>query len=618
MNHENLKILIIDDNPQIHKDFIKILKTDFPSHHLSNVEQELFGEKNDPKVSFPKFIINTASQGKEGVKHIQEAVMAGDPYALAFVDIRMPPGWDGIETIKHIWKIDPDVQVVICTAYSDYSWEDTVSELGQRENLLILKKPFDNVSVRQLSMALTKKWQMLKKINLHTKELENKVLERTKDLQYQATHDALTQLPNRKMLADFLHNKINHSEYAIRKFAVLFFDLDRFKLVNDSFNHMVGDELLKLVSERLQQNLKDEDLLARMGGDEFIMVISDIQNIKRVKNTAEDILNNFKTPFEVLEHSLTIFPSIGISIYPNDGKSIEELIRNADMAMYYAKELGGAQYQFYTPQLNQESLKQLEIEADLRKAIDEKQFFLCFQPQVSLYDNKINSVEALIRWRHPRKGIILPLDFIPLAEETGLISNITEWVIKEACRINKAWQDAGCAPIRVAVNITTYEFKRLNLLEMIQKILEETGLHPQYLELELTEKVIISNASAIQKIEQLRDLGISIAIDDFGTGYSSLNYLRKIPLDRLKIDQSFIKNINICRGDEVIIEAIIDMAQNLDLEILAEGVENKKQLEFLKKKHCGEVQGFYFSEPLSSTELETILKKSNTIPPEKT
>ncbi len=615
MLENDLRILIIDDNPDIHQDFIKILMTDMSikKEKLHLLEKEIFGEEKQKKI-LPQFSIDTASQGQEGVQCIEKAKKEGRPYALAFVDIRMPPGWDGIETIKHIWAIDNDVQVVICTAYSDYSWEETVAQLGQRENLLILKKPFDHVSVRQLSMALTKKWQMLREIKEHTKLLEENVRTRTKSLeeslekiQYQASHDTLTGLPNREYLSDFIRQQISRNTREMLPFAIFFFDLDRFKLVNDSFSHAVGDELLKKVAIRLKKHLRENDMLGRLGGDEFVFVITRFKSLSELKKIGNKILEMFKEPFKIEYHDIVILPSIGISIFPENGKSMDELLRNADLAMYHSKELGGAQIQFYTKELNQESLKQLEMESALRQAIVKEEFFLCFQPQYDLKLNTIISVEALIRWNHPEKGLILPIDFIPLAEETGLISLITEWVLLSACKQNKIWQDKGLPPIRMAVNITTNEFRRPDLIQMIKNVLKISKLKPEFLELELTENIIISNVDATNKIIQLRELGVSIAVDDFGTGYSSLNYLRKIPLDRLKIDQSFIQNIDFNRGDEVIIKAIIDMAKSLHLEVLAEGVETQKQLEFLKSKKCGEVQGFYFSKPLESMQLEDIL-----------
>jgi diguanylate cyclase (GGDEF)-like protein len=740
-DYTNLRILIIDDNPEIHKDFIKIL-TRKPSaqSELANLEKEIFDQVGLAPVSadhLPNFQIDTATQGQEGVERIAQALKKGIPYALAFVDIRMPPGWDGIETIKHIWALDPDVQIVICTAYSDYSWEETIEQLGKKENLLILKKPFDNVAVRQLSVALTKKWQLLQQSHEYTSLLEEQIKERTKSLEqslsitrgtlessqdgilvldanhkvidynklllqmwniqptmlatkdgnlllsyisqqvgakdhqlfdifiremagqtqkakiekfstndkktvecyaqpyklenniagqiwgfrditkralleekihYQATHDGLTQLPNRILLVEKLRRAIKHSQEKNTHFFVLFLDLDRFKLINDSFTHTAGDELLKNVVKRIKCILHEEDILARLGGDEFVGVLTKVENRQDAEIILQNILTAFQESFIIMNHKVVVAPSIGVSVYPEDGANEGELLANADLAMYHAKELGGNRFYFYTKHLSLKNIERLELEAELHHALKNHEFFLCYQPQYDLSQKKFTSVEALIRWQHPTKGLILPINFIPIAEESGFILPIGEWVLREACEQNKRWQDAGLAPIRVAVNIGTNQFNQPDLVEKIQTILAETGLNPEYLELELTENIIIKNTEATQKIAKLRKLGIYVALDDFGTGYSSLNYLRSIRLDRLKIDQSFIHNINQNRDDEVIIQAIISMANNLNLEIVAEGVETQNQLQFLQSKQCGEIQGFYFSKPLTAPELEKLLR----------
>lgn len=322
----------------------------------------------------------------------------------------------------------------------------------------------------------------------------------------------------------------------------------------------------------------------------------------------EKLLSVFNEPFEIDNHSIMLTASIGICIYPDDGKNIDELLRNSDTAMYHAKELGANQFKFYTEELNKKGVERFEREAELRQALMRGEFFLHYQPQLNLSDGRLISVEALIRWKHPTKGIILPINFIPLAEETGLIIPIGEWVLRTACKQNKAWQNMGLPRISIAVNITTKQFRLYNFKQMISNILEETGLEAKYLELELTENIIINNMDMVNTICDLKKMGIQIVLDDFGIGYSSLNYLREIPIDRLKIDQSYIQNIESDRGDDVIIQAIIAMAKSLNLEVLAEGVETKKQLEFLKTYKCGEVQGYFFSKPISAEECEKLLR----------
>lgn len=738
---EKLRILIIDDNPEIHKDFNKILKMDPTKSELDEFEEKIFNSvRHDTDTILPQFQIDTASQGQEGFRCVEEALKEGNPYALAFVDIRMPPGWDGIETIKHIWKADPDMQIVICTAYSDYSWEETIDELGQKENLLILKKPFDSVAVRQLACALTKKWQLMqdarsyttklrtevkvqtdslqKSLSLvkatlessndgilvinnegqiidynqkfvtmwqvprsilteknaerlydfmrdqlespelfsnHLKELQvdsnairidviklkdakifeyytqpQKVQDETvgrvfdfrditnriileKNLEYQATHDVLTGLPNRVLLFDKIKQAMKISAQNHSIFSILFIDLDRFKLINDSLSHAVGDEVLKITSNRLQAAIRAEDTLARLGGDEFIIILSDLANENSILNSVRHLQNVFTNSFSIDGREITMTASIGISIYPKDGTSADLLLRNADAAMYRAKEQHGNSFQFYTDALNVQCLAKLEQEMQLRQAVTNNELFLCYQPQVDIKNGQIVAAEALLRWNHPKKGLLLPLDFIQLAEETGLIVPIGEWVLYQACAQNKAWQDAGLPPIRVAVNVTAQQFIHQNMVELVRKVLDYTKLDPQYLELELTENVILSNSEIIKAVVELKKIGITIAIDDFGTGYSSLSYLKKIPLDRLKIDSSFIQHIKSDTDDEVIIRAVIAIANNLNFKVLAEGVETEDQLNFLRTNACGDVQGFYFSKPLTVTELEYYLRNPSHI-----
>lgn len=602
------RIIIIDDNIDIHKDFLKILGTTSSesSSELEAISTTLFGEKTD-KPLLPMFNIDTATQGEQGVEMIAKAMKEGRAYALAFVDIRMPPGWDGIETIKHIWEIDKDMQVVICTAHSDYSWEETIAQLGQSPNLLILKKPFDQTAVRQLACALTQKWQLMQEAREYTTSLESTIEERTKELKHQATHDALTGLPNRVLLQDRIKQAIETSKRNNQLFAVLFFDLDRFKLVNDSLSHTEGDTLLVLMAERLSSELRKVDTIARLGGDEFVVIATELKEPASASYVANTILNTVKKPMNISGHEIALSTSIGIALYPQDAKNFSDLLKNADSAMYAAKAAGGDGFRFYSEQMNEASLARLEIESDLRQAIKRNEFILYYQPQYNTDTNTLNAVEALIRWQHPTKGLLLPIDFILIAEKNGLIVPIGTWVLKEACRQNKQWQKEGFPPIRIAVNITTQQLQT-DFVKTVESVLKETGLEPKYLELELNENTIINNNEAIETINQLKNLGVMIALDDFGTGYSSLNYLRTLALDRLKIDHSFIKNIEINTGDEVIIRAIIAMAHGLNFDILAEGVENQTQLEFLKKQTCNEIQGFYFSKPLPPKELENLLK----------
>ncbi|KTD74726.1 EAL domain-containing protein [Legionella waltersii] len=745
MNGLDLRIMIIDDNIAIQEDFIKVLTTSNISNELQEMEKFLFEDSetistntNDAQGSYllPKFIFETASQGREGIDKIKQGMENGERYALAFVDIRMPPGWDGIKTIKQMWEIDPDIQVVICTAYSDYSWESTVKHLGMGDNFLILKKPFDLVAVRQLACALTKKWVLAKESKRHTEALQELVHEKTqslkqsvallrstiesstdgilvvdlnqkiidfnnkfvsfwnipneimesrdanklftylltqivqstqfleqlnhqnddvdqliktnlyqisgeiyecssqphrmngsivgriwnfrniteqanleKRLEHQASHDQLTGLPNRVLLIDRIEYQIEMTKRSQHFFAVLFFDLDRFKLINDSLSHKAGDELLKAVVKRLSTVIRKEDTIARLGGDEFVMLIPQLKQEEDSIFLVHKLLDAFTQPFKIANRELNITTSIGISLFPKDGKTVNQLLKKADLAMYRSKELGGNQFHFYTKELNEQANIRFKIESELRLALKRKEFILYYQPQFEINQTHLLAIEALIRWKHPQRGLLYPVDFIQIAEESGLIIPIGEWVICEVCRQINEWKAKNIPLARVSINVSTQQLKQTNFAKNLQTILKEYGVEPSLIELEITENVVITHYEIIDMINELKSIGVNIVLDDFGAGNSSLNYLKKIHIDRLKIDQSYIQNISSSRPDEVIIEAIIAMAKSFNFSVLAEGVETKTQMNFLKKQQCHEVQGFLLSKPLDAHQLEQFLLK---------
>lgn len=739
MDQRRLRIIVIDDNPSIHQDFKKILMAKKKGGQFEKLNQLIFGnETQAPAPHLTSFHIDNASQGQEGVERIKQALTEGDPYALAFVDVRMPPGWDGIETIKHIWSLDKDIQIVICTAFSDYSWEETVQQLGMSDNLLILKKPFDSIAVRQLASALTKKWQLMQDAKVHMDLLEKTVLERTQSLnkslsltratlessyngmivventkkivdfnhyfiemwgvpvdlietndyaaiethmlsmqldtatflelinyfktspressvailklsdgrffecysqphllngelvgriwsfrditqrmdleeklEQQATHDSLTALPNRTLLIDRIQQVIAQAQRHKGIFSIMFIDLDRFKLINDSFSHEAGDELLVALSNRFRAITRAEDTIARLSGDEFILVslFQSVEKPENIINIASKLIDEISATINMVAHDITITASIGISVYPQDGTTASDLLRKADLAMYRAKALGGNQFQFYTAELNDQCLIRIEQEVDLRQALINNEFYLDYQPQYDDENKKLTAVEALIRWRHPKYGVLLPMDFIPLAEDTGLIVPIGEWVLRTACAQNKVWQDEGLSPFLMTINVATKQFMQPNLVNVIKAVLNETGLKAEYLEIEVTENVLISNPNVIDAIKKIKKLGVNIVLDDFGTGNSSLNYLRILPIDRLKIDKSFVQNIDSSRSDEMIIQAIIAMARSLNLDVIAEGVETIKQINFLKNQDCKKLQGYYFSKPVSANKLKSLIKQ---------
>ncbi len=427
---------------------------------------------------------------------------------------------------------------------------------------------------------------------------------------HMAYHDHLTGLPNRLLLIDRLNQVVARGRRKKFYAAILFLDLDRFKVINDTLGHPVGDKLLKAVAERLKNCLREGDTVARLGGDEFTVLLQEINRPQDVTKVVEKIFSAFETPFVIDGHELFITTSIGISIFPNDGEDTDTLLKNADIAMYRAKDEGRNNYQLYTPSMNASAGERLKLENRLRKAIEKNEFFLLFQPQVDVKTGEIIGIEALLRWKESGERLISPKEFIPLAEDTGLIVPIGEWVLRRACEQNRIWQEKGLKPVKIAVNISMRQFKQRDFVDTLSRILKDTKLSAGYLELEFTESIIMDNAeSTIETMQALKAMGIRLAIDDFGTGYSSLEYLRRIPIDILKIAQAFVRNITVNQDDATIVIAIIRMAHSLKLEVIAEGVETEEQLKFLRNLQCDKIQGFIISRPIPPEEMEEFLKK---------
>jgi len=429
-------------------------------------------------------------------------------------------------------------------------------------------------------------------------------------LSHLAHHDPLTELPNRLLLNSRLERALQHAKREESQVGILFLDLDRFKNINDSMGHTQGDQLLKLVASRLAEGMRAEDTIARLGGDEFVILAEELGDTQGIIKVAKNILNLFKQPFYIHEQEIFIEASIGISIYPKDGKNTDTLLRNADAAMYRAKERGRNNYQFYTKELTAKAYERLTLETDLRRALERDEFELHYQPQFELKGNTLIGAEALIRWNHPEHGLVSPVSFIPVAEETGLIVPIGEWVLHSACMQHQAWLKAGYSPVKIAVNLSARQFNKPGLVETISNILEEAAMDSIYLELELTESIIMNDVeSTIKILNELHWMGLEISIDDFGTGYSSLSYLKRFPIDRLKIDQSFVYDITTNPSDAELVTAIITLARSMKLRVLAEGVETEAQAHYLKEQGCDEVQGYYYSRPIPAKELTRFLCK---------
>lgn len=435
-------------------------------------------------------------------------------------------------------------------------------------------------------------------------------------LQQMAHYDSLTGLPNRSLFIDHLNQALARAHRHQQRVAILFLDLDRFKNINDTLGHDVGDELLRAVSERLTKCVREDDTVARLGGDEFVLILTEISHEFDAVKVAEKVIRALAKPFVLGQRELFVTTSIGISLYPDDGEDAQSLIKNADIAMYRTKEQGRNNYQLYTPAMNTMALERLTLENDLRQALKREEFLIHYQPKVDLHTGQMAGMEALLRWQHPEHGLVAPEDFIPLLHETNLIVSVCEWALHTVCRQNKAWQKAGFPPMRVAVNLCARQFMYQDLTELVAGVLLESGLEPRWLELEIAESVLMEyKDAAAATLRKLNETGVHLTIDDFGTGYSSLSYLKRFPIDTLKIDGPFVHDITVDPDDAAITEAVIAMAHSMKMRVVAEGVETKEQLAFLCARQCDEMQGNYYSEALTVEGFTQFLLENHRLEP---
>jgi len=713
---ENRRVLIIDDDTRIHEDFRKILGDKAELSEYDEIEAKLFA---DDSLSSPGIIyeLDSAYQGEEGYGKVVEAKKQGRPYAMAFVDMRMPPGWDGLETIKHIWSVDTEIQLVICTAYSDYSWNEVLYHLGASDRLIILKKPFDMVEVQQIATALTTKWSLgcenaarliqaqeseekyrsvvnsvadailtidrqeniifsnqnqwhmtdrvvgdnyyqgikeehrndvfkfvdevfetgqqknieyailnndgatvwseghfsplYKKEKIVAVTLIASDISARKELEWQLQHDELTGLANRVFF-------LSHVELCLERmkagqvFFLLFIDLDHFNLINDCFGHDIGDKLLIEISALLSKKIEDSEILARLGGDEFAILKCMNDQSDSIEEYVESINVLLKQPLTV--EGFDIYPSASIGVVTVDDKSSESssLLRNADAALYHAKSKGRNRHEYFDQKMRDKIVNRVRLGNELRSAIEKDQFEVYYQPLISLTENKVVGFEALVRWMHPVKGMVPPDNFIPVAEETGLIFAITRIVLEKVCICLKEWENAKLDNVKVAVNCSAREFNEQNLKKIITEIINDTGANENNLELELTEGSIMDDVeSSIVNMRSLSEMGLNISIDDFGTGYSSFSYIKQFAIDKIKIDRTFIKDTPQDEDDAAIVEAIIAMAKRLKLKVVGEGVETAEQLSFLRRAGCDVVQGYLLGRPMPRDEATQRLKDND-------
>ena len=592
--------------------------------------------------------------------HLVGEMHRNHQYDLILLDLQMP-GMDGFEVMEKLKAIEPDGYLPVLVITAQPQLKLRALQAGAKD---FISKPFElpevltriqnMIEVRLLhrdakrhSLVLEQTVQKLREteLGLRTSEVALTQEKRTLDsyvLQLQqanenlvvaslnafsmaeeidtakarmahlAQHDALTDLPNRILLNDRLVQALALAQRQRKHVAVMFLDLDRFKNINDSLGHAVGDRLLQSVARRLTATVRNSDTVCRQGGDEFVILLADVDQAEDAASSAQKILTALAASHRIDHFELHVTVSIGISIYPDDGQDAETLIKNADTAMYQAKESGRNHYQLFAQNMNAQAVERHSIESGLRDALERQEFVLHFQPKINLVSGAISGIEALIRWQHPKRGLILPEQFVGIAEECGLIVPIGEWVLREACTQAQSWQSAGLAPVTVAINISTVQFRQKTFIETLANILLETGLAADCLELELTESVLMQDAEAtISVLKILKSMGVRLAIDDFGTGYSSLSYLKRFPIDTLKIDQSFMQDITHVSAnsdDAAIVSAVVGMGKSLNQCVVAEGIETREQMAFLQARGCGEGQGFYFSEPVTADEVVALLR----------
>ncbi len=609
-----IRVLIVDDEVQVREAYREILQEADMSNETAvfrNLRERLFTRPGgDPvrKLSVHNTAFNPVfCDGAEAaVEAVRAALAADDPFAVAFLDMRMPPGHDGVWAASRIRELDPAIEIVLCSAYSDIDPCAMGKVVPPEEKLSYLQKPFHPHEIRQMTISLASKWRA-----------EHRIVKL-------AYFDPLTGLPNREQSRNRLASALSAAQELGRMLAVLYLDLDNFKRVNDTLGHAVGDELLCEVAKRLKHSLRAADgvdadghpsprsnHIARLGGDEFIVILPAIRTASDAAVVAHRLITELQQPMRLAQHSLVVTPSVGIALFPADGSDVDTLLRNADLAMYFAKRKGAGMYALFDAAMNDAALHRFTMEAKLRGALERGEFSLHYQPQFDVNTGSVAGMEALLRWTNDDLGMVAPRDFIPIAEETGLILAIGEWVLRTACRQAKAWRDQNLPVVRMAVNVSAQQFALKEFPALVASIIAESGIEPGMLELEITESVVMRDETwAEQALAQLKELGVQLAIDDFGTGYSSFGRLRHFAVDRLKIDQSFMTSLNECSDDRAIAAAIIAMSRSLRISVTAEGVESLPQLLFLQEHSCHEAQGFLFSRALPATEAESLLRRA--------
>ena len=611
-SRQPIRVLIVDDEQPVRESYRKILMKPVESTDRSerlDMRARLFQKDGkappvhaQPATGFDAIFCDGAEAAVESVR---EACAHGRPFAVVFLDMRMPPGPDGVWAAKRIRALDPEAEIVLCTAFSDVDPREISRQVPPEDKLFYLQKPFHPHEVRQIAVALGLKWSAERRITRL------------------AYYDVLTGLPNRTHFQEQLSTALTAAQGEGTKLALIYLDLDNFKRINDTLGHGVGDELLKLMAERLTNVCRggahagdgsaqsnSSSAVARLGGDEFVVLLNDIQGPDEACGIAGQVIHALSQPMRLSAHEILVTPSAGIAVYPADGADAEMLCRNADLAMYFSKRQGAGQFALYQETMNARGLQRLTIEAQLRNALVRKELSLHYQPVVHLGSGVVSCLEALLRWTNVELGSVPPVDFISIAEETGMILPIGEWVLRTACAQAKAWHDEGLPAGRIAVNVSSIQLAQQNFPSVVATVLRETGLPPELLELEITESLVMQDEVRAERIfAELKQIGVSIAIDDFGTGYSNFGRLRGLSFDRLKIDRSFVHRMHSDPEDRALVSAMIKMAQAIGIGVIAEGVEDFSQLLQLQDDHCDQAQGFLLSRPLPVADVSEFLKR---------
>jgi predicted signal transduction protein with EAL and GGDEF domain len=661
------RVLVIDDNSDIHDDFRRILVGNVALQEAqSDVEAsyaKLFGGDGAIPAVRPSgqvtadpdpIQLDFASNGREGFELVKAALAAGRPYELAFVDMRMPPGWDGVETIEHIWKVDSQIQTCICTAHSDRTWCDVLNKVGISDRLLILKKPFDLIEIRQITVALSEKWRMARQAEAQRSQLEKIIQSRTADLQRALVLDGLTNLPNRRTFQKQLETAVAKGmatdDY---RYGLIFLDVDRFKTVNDTIGPDGGDDLLCQIGRRLAETVRTTDAIAydptladesriesqglrlvtehttaRIGGDEFVVLLHDIAANEDVEIVARRIGERLNEPFDVAGRAIELTVSLGVTSSALSYSHADEVLRDADAAMHRAKSIGRGLVSVFSTEMRDETRRKVRVESDLRGAAERGELRVVYQPIVRASNATLSGFEALIRWQHPTDGLLPPAAFIETAEESGLIGELGGWMLEAAAGQFAKWIHVGgpeqslasipairsehCNPLTlptaININLSRQQLLEDDLVPRVADVMQRLNLQNGRLKLEVTEGGVMQEPEkSVQRLKDLREIGAAIVMDDFGTGYSSLACLHQFPLDCVKLDRSFIRRLGERDEHAAVIEAIVTLTRALQIDLVAEGVETELQWNMLRDLGCDLLQGYYFGKPLNPEQAGPLL-----------